>query len=86
MLALPEVQYLGEIVGRVRRLTLDHHKLAIRDFPEPIRDIPHLRKFLGVVNWVRPHLPAEFAQVLKPLLNTLARRPCGPCRRTGKRL
>ena len=61
VLAQPEVQYLGEVVGRERRFALDHHKKAIQEFPEPIRDIPHLRKFLGVVNWVRPHLPAEFA-------------------------
>ena len=55
-----EVTYLGEMVGRETRKPKTDHIKAILDFPEPIPDLPALRRFMGVVNWVRPHEPAEF--------------------------
>ena len=58
-------QFLGEIVGREFRETTDHHRKAILEYPEPIPDVPALRRFLGVVNWVRLHEPAEFAQAAR---------------------
>ena len=41
-----EVKYLGELIGReTRRPTTDHIQ-AILNFPEPIPDLPALRRFM----------------------------------------
>ena len=68
-----EVQYLGEIVGRETRRPKEDHIKAIANFPEPIPDLPALRRFMGVVNWVRPHAPAEFASAAKGVTKYLSK-------------
>ena len=60
-----DVKFLGEYVGRESRTMTGEHRTAILNWPEPIPDVPSLRRFLGVVNWVRPHMPAEFGVPLK---------------------
>ena len=67
------VEFLGEVVGREVRTVTDRRRKAILEFPEPIKDVPQLRRFLGVVNWVRPHEPAEFGTALHGLTKYLGK-------------
>ena len=67
------VEFLSEVAGREVRTVTDRHWKAILDIPEPIKDVPQLRRFLGVVNWVRPHEPAEFGTALRGLTKYLGK-------------
>ena len=67
-----EIKYLGEMISRTVRRPTDEHRKAILEYPEPIPDIAALRRFMGVVNWVRPHEPAEFASAAKGATNVPA--------------
>ena len=68
-----KIKYLGEIISRTTRVPTDEHRIAIINYPEPIPDIPALRRFMGVVNWVRPHEPAEFAAAAKDVTKYLSK-------------
>ena len=60
------VKLLGEYLDRYGRSSTEEHTKAITQWPA-INDIQQLRQFLGTVHWVRSHLPAPFAQALKPV-------------------
>jgi len=60
------IKLLGEYLDRYGRSSTEEHTKAITGWP-PILEIGQLRQFLGTVNWVRSHLPAPFAQALKPV-------------------
>ena len=60
------IKLLGEFIDREGRSSTKEHTRAITQWP-PITEIGQLRQFLGTVNWVRGHLPAEFSQALKPV-------------------
>ena len=61
--------HTAEILGRiVTHNTIRPHPdtiSGIAQFAKPT-SVPHLRSFLGLVNWVRPHLP-NLARTLSPL-------------------
>ena len=59
-----EVKVLGEIVGRESRRPTGEHVRAILEYPTPIPNIQELRRFLGIVNRVRLHEPAEYGSVV----------------------
>ena len=60
------IKLLGEYLDRYGRSSTEEHTRAITQWP-PILEIGQLRQFLGTVNWVRSHLPAQFSQALKPV-------------------
>ena len=65
-----EVQFLGELVGREGRTSLDLHVDAIRNF-SIAEDAPGMRRFLGNFGWVRPHYPKEVSIALPALTSQL---------------
>ena len=66
------IKLLGEFIDREGQSSTEEHTRAITQWP-PIAEIGQLRQFLGSVNWVRGHLPAESSQALKPVSPYLGR-------------
>ena len=52
------IKLLGEWIDRQGRSSTEEHTKAITQWPA-ITEIGQLRQFLGTVNWVRSHLPAQ---------------------------
>ena len=71
------VEFLGEMVGREGRESLDLHIDAIRNF-SIVDDAPGMRRFLGNFGWVRPHYPKEVAIALPALTAQLRKDAAWP--------
>ncbi|HIL57533.1 MAG TPA: hypothetical protein EYG39_06465, partial [Rhodothermales bacterium] len=76
------VQFLGELVGRDGRESLDLHVDAIRNF-SIVEDAPGMRRFLGNFGWVRPHYPKEVAIALPALTAQLRKDAVWPMPAAG---
>jgi hypothetical protein len=60
------VLLLGDWCSREGRSPDPDNISLIRDWP-PIREETHLRRFLGMTNWLRCHYGAEYAEMIRPL-------------------
>ncbi|MAB81808.1 MAG: hypothetical protein CMJ24_00005, partial [Phycisphaerae bacterium] len=74
---VPELDILGDRVGREGREALDHHIQAIRDWSE-LRDPNAVRRFLGGFQWVRKHFPLEYIAALPSLTGQLKKTAVWP--------
>jgi hypothetical protein len=78
--AVSSVKFLGHMVSESGVVPLPRHVEAISSFPRPY-DLRQLQRFLGLINFYRPFLPA-IAGVLKPLTDLLRGAPkmllCSP--------
>ena len=62
----PEMEFLGDIVGRHGLRSTENHLDAVKHFG-PINDAPAMRRFLGAFGWVRKSFPKECIVVLPEL-------------------
>ena len=61
-----EGSLLGHKVGRLGASVEPERTAAIVDFA-PLKDITHLRQFLGCTNWIRHYLPVVYPVTVKLL-------------------
>ena len=57
---------LGRLVSREGIAADEERAQAVRDFA-PLRTKQHVQQFAGSANWLRQHMPLEYAQALKLL-------------------
>ena len=65
-----EGSLLGRVVSREGVAGDEERAQAVRDFA-PLRTKQHVQQFAGSTNWLRQHLPVEYAQALKHLTEFL---------------
>ena len=65
-----EGSLLGRVVSRTGVAGDEERAQAVRDFA-PLRTKQHVQQFAGSTNWLRQHLPVEYAQALKHLTEFL---------------